>query len=514
MFLDGLDIVLSPLGLLWLIVGLLLGFVVGVLPGLSTSNTAALLLPFSVSLPTEQALILIMSVYAGSAFAGSVPAILVNVPGEAGSAVTALDGYQMARQGKAGIAIGIARMASTLGGVISGVVVLLVIAPLGAFALNFGAREMFIVVLLGIVLVSTLVGKNIVKGVLAGGLGLVLATIGGSPLSGQERFTFGEIELYDGIQFVPALIGLFAIGEMLRLAAESRTSQPAAAHLDGGVRRDLKDAVAGARITLKHGGSVLRATGVGVFLGIIPGVGTGVSNFVSYAVAKRTARNPAEFGKGSARGVIASEACDNAVGAATLVPTLTLGVPGSATMAVVLAQFYIQGIQPGPKVLATHGPEAGAAVIAVVAASILILPIGMLITAPLVQITKVPVKILVPVVLVLGLTGSVAYRGSLFDMGIATMFGIIGFFMLVNGYPVVPLILGLILGPMLEEHLSRALALSNGDLDYFFASPTALVLWSGLVALVAYLVISGARGRRRERAARPSTDRGSKAPVQ
>ena len=498
MFLEGLALVLSPMGLLWLVVGLLLGFVVGVLPGLSTSNTAALLLPFSVALPTEQALILIMSIYAGSAFAGSVPAILVNVPGEAGAAVTAIDGHQMAKQGKGGIAIGIARMASTLGGVLSGLVVLLIIAPLGALALQFGAREMFIIVLLGIVVVSTLIGKDPLKGLLSGTLGLLLATVGGSPLSGQARFTFGRIELFDGIEFVPALIGLFAISEMLFLVAASRVKTPPVAPLAGGLRRDLRDAVTGARITLKNGGGVLQASGIGLLLGIIPGIGTGVSNFISYGIAKRLAKDPSEFGKGSPRGVIASEATDNAVTAATLVPTLALGIPGSATMAVVLAQFYIQGIQPGPRVLVTHGAEAMAAVIAIILASILILPIGVLVTAPLVQITKVPIRYLVPVVIVLGMTASLAYRGSLFDVGVAVVFGIVGFVMRVHGYPVIPLILGLILGPMLEEQLSRALALANGHPAYFVSSPAAIVLWVILAGVVAFITVSGVRGRRRD----------------
>lgn len=501
MFVEGLQMVLSPMGLTWLIIGLLLGFVVGVLPGLSTSNTAALLLPFSVMLPTEQALILIMSIYAGSAFAGSVPAILVNVPGEAGAAVTAIDGYKMAKQGKGGVAIGIARMASTLGGVISGVIVLLVIAPLGALALSFGAREMFIVVLLGVVVVSTLIGKDVVKGLVSGALGVVLATIGGSPMSGQARFTFGQIELFDGIAFVPALIGVFAISEMLLLIAASKNAKASAQPLAGGLRETVRDAIAGARLTFRHGGTVLQSSAVGMFLGIIPGIGTGVANFVSYGIAKRLAKDPSEFGKGSPRGVVASEACDNAVGAATLVPTLALGVPGSATMAVILAQFYIQGIQPGPRVLVTHGAEATAAIIAVIAASILILPIGVLATAPLVQITKLPVRILAPIVIVLAMTASLAYRGSLFDLGVAVVFGLMGFLMRVHGYPVIPLILGLILGPMLEEQLSRALTLANGHPEYFIGSPTAVVLWILLAGVLAFVTFSGRRRRVHERVA-------------
>jgi putative tricarboxylic transport membrane protein len=494
MILEGLQLVFSPMGIVWLIVGLLLGFVVGVLPGLSTSNTAALLLPFSVTLPTNEALILIMSIYAGAAFAGSVPAILVNVPGEAGSAVTALDGHQMAKQGRAGVAIGIARTASTVGGVVSGIIVLLVIGPLGALALRFGAREMFIVVLIGVVVVSTLMGKSLMKGLLSGVLGLVLSTVGGSPLSAEQRFTFGILELFNGIEFVPALIGVFAISEMLRLAA-SRVKPPPAQGLEGGLRRDLRDAVTGMKETFRHSGALFGTTGIGIILGVIPGIGTGVSNFISYSIVKRMSKYGDQFGKGAPQGVIASEATDNAVTAATLVPTLALGIPGSGTMAVVLAQFYIQGIQPGPNVLTRNGPEAMAAIIAIIVASLLILPIGVLMTAPLVQITKVPVKYLVPVVIVLALTASVAYRGQLFDMFVCIAFGFLGFLMRLHGFPVIPLILGLILGPMLEEHLTRALALGRSQLGYFFDSPTAIVLWCILAAVIAYLAISAGRNR-------------------
>lgn len=495
MYLDALAILLEPMSLVFLVAGVVVGFVVGVLPGLSTSNTAALLLPFSIGLPTEHALVLIVSIYAGAAFGGSVPAILVNVPGEAGSAVTALDGYQLAKQGKAGIAIGIARMSSTLGGVLSGVVVLVVIAPLGALAMRFGAREMFLVVLLGIVVVSTLIGKDIVKGLLSGALGLTLATVGGSPLSGQSRFTFGQVGLFDGIQFVPALIGLFAISEMLLLIANSRRPIGAPPPVKHGFRADVRDAVAGARMTFRHSRQVLQSTGIGMLLGIIPGIGNGVANFVSYGVAKRMSKHPERFGKGAPEGVVASEACDNSLAAATLVPTLALGVPGSATMAVILAQLYIQGIQPGPRVLETHGAEALAAIMAVVVASLLILPIGVLATAPLVQVTRIPLRFLVPVVLVLALTASYAFRGSVLDVVIAVVLGIVGFVMRLHGYPVIPLVLGLILGPLAEEHLSRALLLANGDPWYFVQSPTAIVLWLMLFALIAFFVVTGSRRR-------------------
>src|SRR5262245_13621295 len=248
---DGLGLLFQPMPLLWLVAGLCLGFIVGVLPGLSTSNTAALLLPFAIGLPTESSLILIVSIYAGAQFGGAVPAILVNVPGEAGAAVTALDGYQFTKRGEPGLAIGIARMAAAIGGVVGGLVVLALLGPLGKFALTFGARELFVVILLGFVVASSLMGESVRKGLLVGLLGLLVATIGGGPVTGQERFTFGVLELYEGISFIPALVGLFAVSEMLILVARHRGE---ASHdvptLTLG--EELRAAIRGARETLRH----------------------------------------------------------------------------------------------------------------------------------------------------------------------------------------------------------------------------------------------------------------------
>lgn len=491
---DGLSLLLAPMPLFWLVAGLCLGFVVGVLPGLSTSNTAALLLPFSVGLPTESALILIVSIYAGAQFGGAVPAILVNVPGEAGSAVTALDGYPMTKKGQGGVAIGLARTASALGGVLSGLVILLIIGPLGDFALKFGAREIFVVVVLALLVTSTLIGDNVRKGVLAGLLGLLLATVGGSPLSGQYRFSFGSLDLYEGIQFIPALIGLFAVSEMLLLVVRrGRARAPVAPA--GMFRTDLRDAGRGVTETLRRPATLVQGTVVGTVLGVIPGIGTGVSNFISYGIAKRRSRHPERFGTGAPEGVIASESCDNAVTSATMVPTFALGIPGSATMAVVLAQLYVQGVQPGPRVMTSHAGEVFAAVLALIVASLLILPLGILLSAPLVSITRVPLRYLVPAVLVVAFAGAFAARYAMFDVGIAAGFGLLGLLMRLNGYPVIPLVLGLILGPLAEENLMRSLALGNNSIGYLFGSPTALVLWGLVVAAIAYLVV-GARRKR------------------
>lgn len=501
----GLDLLFQVGPLAWLLLGVTLGFVVGVLPGLSTSNTAALLLPFSIGLPLESSLVLIVSIYAGAAFGGAVPAILVNVPGETGSAVTAIDGYPMAKRGEGGYAIGIARMASVLGGVISGVVVLLVLEPLGGLALKFGAREMFVVILLGFVVASSIMGSSVRKGLLAGALGLLLATVGASPLTAQNRFTFDVLALYEGIPFLPALIGAFAISEMLLLAGSKDPTKPGGKIVGlGGIGQQLNDAMRGVKTTLAHPVAVLRASSIGMFLGVIPGVGTSIANFVSYGLAKRQSKTPEKFGKGSPQGVIASEACDNAVTSATLVPTLTLGIPGSATMAVVLAAFYLQGIAPGPRVLVTNSAEVYAVVLALLVASLLILPLGILLAAPLTQISRTPISYLVPGVIFVSLAGAFASRSSLFDVGLTVVFGVVAYFMRLHGYPVIPLILGLILGPLAEEYLLRGLTLGNDQVSYFFDSTVVNVLWALLALMIVYLVVSGRRDAARHRQ-RPAT---------
>lgn len=499
--LGGLALVLQPMSIMWLMFGLIIGFVVGVLPGLSSSSTAALLLPFAIGLPFEVSLILIVSIYAGAQFAGAIPAILLNVPGESGSAVTALDGYPLMKQGKGGYAIGIARMASTLGGVISGILVLAVLNPLGTLALQFGAREMFVVILLGFGAAASMVGPSVRKGVLAGCLGLIIATIGASPLTGQSRFTFDTVELYDGIALIPALIGAFAVSEMLMLISSRRRTKILDEGADdlGGPVKQIKDALAGAKATFVRPGAVGQSTIIGILLGVIPGIGTAVANFLSYGIAKRRSKHPEEYGKGSEEGIIASEACDNAVATATLVPTLTLGIPGSATMAIVLAAFFLNGVQPGPRVLVSHPFEVYSVVLAMIIASILILPLGIALTAPLVTIAKVPLPYLVPVVLVVCFAGAFAARMSLFDVGIAVVFGLLAYLMRLHGYPVVPMILGMILGPLAEENLMRALALGNNSFFYFFDSPVVNTLWGLLAVLIAYLVLGGRKKNGRKK---------------
>lgn len=475
---SGISILFSFQSITFLILGLVVGFLVGALPGFSSSNAVAVMLPLTIGINLEAALIFMAAIYAGASFAGAVPAILINAPGTMGAAATALDGYPMAQKGKAAAAIGIARTASALGGVIGAVIVLLVITPMSAIALKFGALEMFLVALFGLTLITTIVGDNVRKGAISASIGLLIAAMSADPSLAQGRFTMGFIELYDSVPFVPILIGLFAVTEMIFL---SKKDSLVTKNVQRSGKTSIKEVIDGIKETLKYPKSIIRAALLGTGIGMIPGVGTATSNFISYGIAKKNSKNKGDFGKGTPEGVIASEACDSAVTSGTMIPTLTLGVPGSATAAIMLAAFYLNGIRPGPQIMVNQAAEAYAVILALGLASILILPIGILLASPMVSITKVRPYILVPIILLLCAVGAFAVSNSVFNISLMFLFGIIGVIMRINGYPIVPLVLALILGPIAEGNFVRAYMLAQGDITYFFGSPIALVLWAIII---------------------------------
>lgn len=503
--LSGAEVFFAAGPLFWLVFGVVAGFTVGALPGFSGSNAAALVLPFSITLSTASALILMGGIYAGASFAGSIPAILVNAPGTAGAAATALDGYPMTQAGRPDRAIGIARMASVTGGVIGSLIVLTIIGPMSSIALRFGAVELFIVALFGIVIIASVIGNDVRKGLISAVLGLLIAAMSASPLTAQPRFTFGFIQFYEEVPFVPAIIGLFALTQMFVLATQDRlieddpgeqTAGEGGAEALGGLRASIGEIWEGVRTTLRYPFDLLRSSVLGTFIGVVPGVGTAVANFISYGIARQRSRTPENFGKGAPEGIIASEACDNAVTSGTLVPTLTLGIPGSATSAIMLAALYLHGVQPGPRVMSANVGEAYAVLLAMLFASLLIFPLGIILAAPLAQITRVKPAFLVTAVVLLCVVGAFAVRNSLFDAGLALVFGVLGFAMRQFGYPVVPLVIGLVLGPIAEENLMRALTLGNYQIGYFFQSPISIVLWTMLFAMIVFNIIRSFMKRR------------------
>lgn len=486
----GMGVLLQPLPLSLLFVGLLLGFIAGALPGIESSLAAALILPLAMLVPAEAGAILIVAIYAGANFAGSVPAILLNVPGTPGSAVTAIDGHPISQAGRPGFAIGIARSASTFGGTLSIVIIIAAIGPIAAVAFTFTSPETFLAILFGLLLIGSVAGQDKLKGLVSVLLGLLIASMGANSSTAQGRLTFGQLELYQGLPFIPVLIGLFAITEMLLLAQRKNVQTAEAASSRGTrMRATLLDAWQGIGEVSRHPRTVVRSSIIGLGAGIIPGVGTTLGNLVAYDRAKRSAGASGRFGRGDVRGVIASESADNSVVSGTLIPTLTLGIPGSGTAAIMLAALYLQGYVPGPQFMADEPSIAYAILISVLIASIAILPVGTVLSAPLAALVKVRPAFLVPGVCVVALLGSYSLSGSMFDVGISLFFGALGLLLRSNGYPVLPLLLALILAPMAEDNLLRTLELGGGGLGVFLSSPTAIVLVAGFIGVVGWSIV-------------------------
>lgn len=480
---EGLLLVLDWQSMMVITLGLCLGFFAGLLPGFSSSSAAALILSFSLVLNTEDALILMVSLYAGDLFSGSVPAITMGIPGTPGAAVTALDGFPMTQRGEAGLAIGVARMASVVGGVLGTLVVIFAIAPLSHLALLFGTREMFVVAVLGLFIIGTVVGDRPLRGLLSGGMGMVFAVVGLSPVTSQPRLTFDMLGLYDGLPIIAVIVGTFALSQIMELANSSHSTivedMPA-----NKVEGEWRQVMHGIRVTLSKPVLLLRSTLFGLVIGALPGTGSAVAGFAAYDLAKRNSKDPDSFGKGNPDGIIAAEAADHGVTAGVLIPTFTLGIPGSGTAAVMLAALYLHGVTPGPRVMITNRPEVYAVLVGLLVASILILPLGILLGTAMIRVTRVNKGYLVPPVLMLSFVGAIALRGSYFDAGILVFFGIVGCILRYCNYPVVPLVLGLILGPLAETNFTRALQLGQDKLSYFFGSPTVIVLWLSVAVLI------------------------------
>lgn len=487
---EGAQLLLAPGPIIAVFAGLTLGFVIGVLPGLNASNAAALILPFSLALGSDIALFMMLGVYAGASYAGAVPAILINVPGTASSAATAVDGYQLTLQGKGEFAIGVARMASALGGILAVLILLPFFGAISEYALSFGSRETFWLVLLAFVVVSTLLGTNMKKGVIAGLLGVLIAAMSANAMYPGARMTFGFPELYEEVPFVPVILGLFGFGTMFAMAMKSGEddSRPRSTMVRESFRYQLTEAWSGAKFVLRRPLAQIRGSVVGLAVGVVPGLGTAASNWMSYGLERRVSKHPERFGSGAPEGVQASESADNATIAGTLVPTMALGIPGSATAAIMLAALHLHGIQPGPNLMQTEGPMVYSLLWSVLLASFIIVPLGLILAAPLTRVARMPKTMLAPMVIVLCAIGAFAFRNNWFDVALALVFGFVGILMRMTGYPLVPLLLGLILGPMLEASFLRSMRLANDEVSYFFGSMTSIVLVVVIILFVVFRI--------------------------
>jgi putative tricarboxylic transport membrane protein len=476
----------------------LVGLMIGLLPGLSATLGVALFTTLTVKMPPTEAILVLVCVYVGAIYGGSRTAILLNIPGTAANAAACLDGHMLARQGRAGRAMGIATTGSVAGSLF-GVLCLAMFTPLLAeAALSFGAFEFFWLGMAGVMMSGTLTGATPVKGWLMGLLGIFVAGIGLDPIHAHERFTFGENALSGGIALIPALVGAFGFAEILCVMSQPRLA-PIKSSLDS-VWPKLAD-------LLRYWRTILRSGLIGVFIGILPGVGEDMAAWSSYAAAKRASREREQFGSGSVEGLIAAETGDNAAIPGAMIPALALGIPGSAPAAVLMAAMIIHGAQPGP-MLMVNQPQFVYDVVAItLVATLAILVFGLVLVRPMLAVLRVPREVIMPIVFVLCVLGAYSISQRLFDVWVMLAVGLLCFVLRRQGFPVAPFVLGMVLGDIVDKSLRRGLVLSDGSLVPFFTRPISAVL----AALVIVMLLAQLPPVQRRLAARKQASKGAAA---
>jgi putative tricarboxylic transport membrane protein len=484
----GFQVAFQPGNLVFCFVGVLIGTLVGVLPGLGPVAAISLLLPSTFHITPVSALIMLAGIYYGAMYGGSTTSILVNIPGEAASVITCLDGYQMARQGRAGPALGISAFGSFIAGTIGIIGLMLIAPPLAEAALRFGPPEYFSLMILGLTVLTFLASGSMWNALLMASFGLFLGTIGLDPLMGIERFTFNIVELSDGVGLVPVIMGLFGISEVLLNVEQSME------------RQIFETRIQHLLPTLKDWGqsiwAILRGTVIGFLLGILPGGGATISTFVSYAVEKKISRTPEKFGTGMIQGVAAPEAANNAATGGGFIPLLTLGLPPNAVMAILLGAMMIHGVQPGPMLMKEHPDLFWGVVMSMYLGNIMLLVLNLPLIGLWVQVLKVPYPVLFPLILLFCLIGSYTLNNSATEALIMVIFGFLGYLCKKFNYEGAPLVLALVLGPMMETSLRRSLLLSAGDPTIFITRPISAVLILISFCLLIYPLIPWLRKKR------------------
>ena len=474
----GFEVALTPVNIFYCFLGVLLGTLIGVLPGIGPTATIAMLLPITLTLQPVTALIMLAGIYYGAQYGGSTTAILVNLPGESSSAVTAIDGYQMARQGRAGHALAAAALGSFFAGTVATVFLAVLAPPLTSVALEFGPAEYFSLMVLGLVTSVALAHGSIVKALAMVTLGLLLGTVGTDIFEGTPRFTMDFPELADGINFVAVAVGVFGIAEILRNLENERDREVGVAQVGSlmPTREDLK----------KMAMPVMRGTLLGSLLGVLPGGGHILASFAAYTLEKRLSKTPERFGKGAIEGVAAPESANNAGAQTSFIPMLTLGIPSNPVMALMIGAMIIQGITPGPNV-ATDEPELfWGIIVSMWVGNLLLVILNLPLIGLWVKLLKVPYFILFPAILAFSAIGIYSINSNAFDLFAVAVFGLLGYVLVKCECEPAPLLLGFVLGPMLEEHMRRAMIISKGDPTVFVTRPLSLAL---LILAVGVLVV-------------------------
>ncbi len=480
----GAQVALSPMNLLYCFVGALVGTLIGVLPGVGPTAGIAILIPISLNLPTTSAIIMLTGIYYGAMYGGSTTSILLNVPGEASSVPTALDGYQMARKGRAGPALAMAAIASFIAGTFSQIGLMLVAPPLADIALDFGPPEYFSLMLLGLTIVVGLSGQSLLKGLIAGVFGLMIAMVGQDPMTGLARYTYGNLDLLAGIDFISVVVGLFAFAEIMS-NAESSMREVFATKFKGllPTLQDWKDSA----------GALVRSSLIGFFVGIIPGGSATVSSFLAYDLERRLSKHPEKFGTGVIEGVAAPEGANNAAVGGGLIPLLTLGIPPSAPLAVLLGALMVHGVRPGPLLFQQNPEVVWGLIVSMYVGNIMLLVLNLPLVGFWARLITVPYPVLAPIVLSLCVIGTFSIRNNMTDVWIAVIFGVIGFLMRKIEIPAAPVVLTLVLSHMFENALRQSMVMSDGDPSIFFTRPMSAVL----LVLVAIALTASALERRR-----------------
>lgn len=473
---------------MWLVLGSMYGLVIGALPALGVVYALALILPITFRLPPDTAIILLASTQAACVFGDSIASILMNTPGGPSSVASCWDGYPLARQGKGGMALGLSATGAVFGGIIGWVFVALVSPVIAEVALRFGAPEYFVVCLVAIAMVSVLSRGNLIKGIILGSFGLFLSSIGQDPMTGVERFTFGLEYLIDGIPFVPVTLGLFAVGQAIRLAVEGSSTIAEVVVPDDSPWKGVLEAI-------RRPIAILRAAVVGLWMGVLPVLGANTANVLAYAVEKNSSKDPASFGKGNPAGLLAADTAKSACILGDLVPTFCLGIPGSPGTALFLAALLLQGIQPGPSFF-SKGELPYTILAGILLSQFAFFIIGMVVLRYMAYVARVPCPILVPLMVILGVLGAYAERNDMRDVLLMIGFGIAGYVWEQRGYPLMCLVLGMILGRITEINLERSLILGHGSWLIFFTRPISLVLIVFLCGYMAWPYITAVRSLR------------------
>lgn len=463
----GFSVALTPQNIFFAFLGSVLGTLIGVLPGIGPVAGCAMLIPLTFQMTPTGAIIMLTALFYGTQYGGTITSVLLNVPGEAASAITCIEGYQMAKQGRGGVALAIAAIGSFIGGTLATIALVLAAGPLTRFALEFGPVEFFALITLGLSLLMGLAGKSMIKALMMGFFGLLLAMIGMDPVKGIPRFTFGRMELMDGIGFVPVIMGLFGLAEIL-INAEKQFGKVFVEKMSSLIpsRKDLRDSF----------GPILRGSLIGILLGLVPGMTGSASSFLSYIAERKVSKYPERFGSGVIEGVAGPETANNAHANGALIPLFTLGIPASPTVAVIMGAFMMHGLIPGPFLFKEHPQVAWGVIASFYVGNVILLILNLPLVGIWVKILKIPYGLLFGIIMTFMVVGAYSISNSAFDVFIMTIFGVIGYILRKLDFPLAPVVLTLILGPLMERSLRQSLEMSQGDFRIFLESPIALIL--------------------------------------